>query len=212
VTAGGTAEPIDAVRVITNLSTGKMGNALARVALTGGAEVTLISSAADPTLFGLRFVPMQTVESLRRALVRECANADLVLMAAAVSDFKPVARRTDKIKKTGERLVLEFEPVPDFMHDVDDDVFKVGFAAECGDAASKAAPKLDRHGFQIICANPIDEPGSGFGSDTNRVTIVERGLPKTELPCLPKTEVAERILDYTKAAFARWRRAGRTDD
>jgi phosphopantothenoylcysteine decarboxylase/phosphopantothenate--cysteine ligase len=122
-----------------------------------------------------------------------------------VSDFRPVEQRSDKIKKSGDKLTIEFEPIEDFLHEVETHVFKLGFAAECGDAAAKAAPKFERHGFHLICANPIDEPGSGFGADTNRVTILERGKSHVELPCLLKTEAAERILDHTREAYLRWR-------
>lgn len=204
VTAGGTAEPIDAVRVITNLSTGKMGLALAVASLRRGADVTLISSAPDPTVLGLRFVRMSTVASLRGAVLRECAHADIVVMAAAVSDFRPVAPRTDKIRKTGEPLRIEFEPVADFLHEVPDDVFRVGFSAECGDARSTTRSKFVSHGFHIICANPIDEAGSGFGSDTNRITIVDRGGDEVALPLLTKADAAHRVLDYALSAYRRW--------
>lgn len=204
VTAGGTAEPIDPVRIITNLSTGKMGTALAQAAAARGAAVTLISSAGRPNPPALRFVPMTTVESLRAAVLHECSNADMLFMAAAVSDFRPVESAQKKIKKTGGRLTLEFDPIPDFMCEVNPTVFKIGFAAESAEDIDNAWAKFDTHGFEIVCANPIDEPGSGFGSDTNRVTILQLGCDPVPLPCLPKTEASDRILDHALAAYSPW--------
>jgi phosphopantothenoylcysteine decarboxylase/phosphopantothenate--cysteine ligase len=206
-TAGGTSEPLDPVRVITNRSTGKMGTAMAEAALRRGASVTLISSAPNPTLYGLRFVPMTTIESLRVAVLRECAGADIVVMAAAVSDFRPMVAHPHKIKKkTDGRLTIEFEQVADFLHEIADPVFKVGFAAETQDLVVNATRKFTDHGMHIVCANPVNQPDAGFGADTNRVTMLDLDGTATPLPLLPKSEVAHRILDHVQPRYVRWRR------
>jgi phosphopantothenoylcysteine decarboxylase/phosphopantothenate--cysteine ligase len=204
VTAGGTVEPVDPVRVITNRSTGKMGTAIAHAALRRGASVTLISSAGDPGLPGLRFVTMSTVESLRAAVLRACTDADVLIMAAAVSDFRPVATAAQKLKKTGNRLTIELEEVPDFLREVPPPVFKVGFAAETDDLLVNAAKKFGTHGVHVVCANPVNEPDAGFGTDTNRVTLLDRDGTTVPLPLLPKADVAERILDHVELRYRQW--------
>ena len=205
VTAGGTAEPIDPVRIITNRSTGKMGTAIAQAALGRGASAALISSAPNPGLLGLRFIPMSTVTSLREAVPRECQAVDVLIMAAAVSDFRPVTSDAHKIKKTEDRLTVEFEHVPDFVGEVPASVFKVGFAAETHDLISNARKKFQSHGFQLVCANPVNEPGAGFGSETNRVTLVEPDGDTIALPLLPKIAVAHQILDHINLRYRQWR-------
>ncbi len=203
VTAGGTAEAIDAVRVITNLSTGKMGHALAQAAAARGAAVTLISSAADPTILGVKYVPMSDVADLRQAVLTRSGDADMVVMAAAVSDFRPVQRVADKIAKTGERLTIDFEPVPDFMGEVPLPVFKVGFAAETAARLRQARRKLAAHSFDLLCANPIDQPGCGFGADTNLVTLMSPNEADVVLPMLAKLDVAHLILDHASRHYRR---------
>jgi phosphopantothenoylcysteine decarboxylase/phosphopantothenate--cysteine ligase len=193
VTAGGTEEPIDPIRIITNRSSGKMGFALARAALQMGASVTLISTRGDDGL-DATFVPVSTVASLRDAVLHACIGADVLVMAAAVSDFRPVAPADQKIKKAG-RITIELEPVEDFIHEVPASVFKVGFAAETQQVLANARKKFATHGFDLVCANDVSRPGSGFGADTNEVTLVEPGGDVTALPLAPKSQVARMILE-----------------
>jgi len=204
-TAGGTAEPIDPVRLITNGSTGKMGTAMAQAALRRGASVTLISSAPDPTIFGLRFLQMSTVESLRAAVLRECEDADVLIMAATVSDFRPVRTEERKIKKTEDRLTIEFESVPDFLCEVRASVFKVGFAAETHDLVAYAATKFAAHGMQLVCANPVNEPDAGFGADTDRVTLLDPHAPPPLSPSYPRPRRPTGFSTHIKVRYREWR-------
>ncbi len=203
VATGGTREPIDPVRVITNRSSGKMGFALARAAKLRGADVILLSSASDGGL-DLQLVEFETVESLRQIVLEECATADVLLMPAAVSDFRAISPAEHKIKKSGDRLVLELEPVPDFSREIPSRVFKVGFAAETENVVENASTKLLRKGLQMICANDVGEPGSGFGVDTNRVTILHDSGEPVDLPLLPKTKVGESVVDEVARRLESW--------
>lgn len=204
VTAGGTIEPIDPVRVITNRSTGKMGFALARAASERAAAVTLVSSAGDGGVPGARHVPVDTVASLRAALIEHCVGADILIMAAAVSDYRVANPAAQKIKKSGP-VLLELEPVPDFMHELPTDVFKVGFAAETERLQEHANAKFDRHGFELVCANDVSRTDAGFAVDTNQVTIVAREGVLEELPLLSKIDTARRIIEHVVARHRRWR-------
>ncbi len=203
VATGGTREPIDPVRVITNRSSGKMGFALASAARLRGADVVLLSSAGDGGL-DLPVVEFETVESLRRLVLAECAGAQVLLMPVAVSDFRAVSPVEHKIKKSGDRLVLELEPVPDFSHEIPSHVFKVGFAAETESLIESASSKLQRKDLQMICANDVSEPGSGFGVDTNRVTILHDTGERVDLPLLPKTQVGEIVVDEVARRLKSW--------
>lgn len=203
VATGGTREPIDPVRVITNRSSGKMGFALARAASLRGADVVLVSSAGDGGL-DMPTIEFETVESLRRLLVAECADAHVLFMPVAVSDFRPVSTAPQKIKKTGTRISLELEPVPDFSHEIPAHVFKVGFAAETEAVIENASEKLVRKGLQMICANDVAEPGSGFGVDTNRVTIIHDTGGRLDLSLLPKMKVGEMIIDEVARRVSDW--------
>jgi phosphopantothenoylcysteine decarboxylase/phosphopantothenate--cysteine ligase len=205
ITAGGTEEPIDPIRIITNRSSGKMGFALARAALGMGASVTLISTRGDGGI-DANHIPVSTVASMRQAVLRECAGAGILVMAAAVTDFRPVAPADQKIKKTTGRIRIELEPVEDFIHEVPASVFKVGFAAETQDVLANARRKFVTHGFDLVCANDVSKPGSGFGVDTNEVTLVDPEGDMTALPLAPKAEVARMILDDVARRLARRRR------
>ena len=198
VTAGGTVEPIDPVRVITNRSTGKMGYELAKAARDRGAHATLITT---PTALrkpsGMDIVEVETVAQMRDATVPACREADILVMAAAISDFKPANTETAKIKKSGsDSLTMKLEPVADWMPDaVGERLVKVAFAAETGDAASTAAAKLQPKGAAFVVANDIMEPGSGFGHETNRVDIVRADGSVESLPLMSKYSVGNAILD-----------------
>jgi len=203
VTAGGTQEPLDPVRVLANRSSGKQGFALAQAALDRGAEVTLI---AGPTALaapvGARRIDVQTAAELRQATLEAAAKADVLLMAAAVADFRPASASADKIKRGGPSLPLSLEPTEDILRAVAERRAKsgkpavvVGFAAESRDLVANAAAKRSAKGLSLIVANDITAPGAGFGVDTNRVTLIGADGAPEPLPVMTKKAVAEIVLD-----------------
>ncbi len=196
VTAGGTQEPIDPVRCITNRSSGKMGYALAEAARDRGAKVTLITaptSLARPV--GVELVNVCTTEEMYKATRDIVFQADVLIMTAAVADYRPVSTARDKIKKKGAGLTLELELTPDILGSVQGDFIKVGFAAESSDLIENAKQKLHQKGLDLIVANNITASDSGFGADTNKVTLIDRDGKVENLPLLTKREVADRMLD-----------------
>lgn len=207
VTAGGTAEPIDPVRVIANRSTGKMGVAIAEAALDRGAAVTLIVGGVSIGLpEGARIRHAETTAMMREAVLAATLGdetappADALVMAAAVADFRP-ARAADTKLARGDALTLELEPTEDILaevgvraRDIRPRPVLVGFAAETGSLA-RAAEKMARKGVDLLVANDVAEPGSGFGTDTNRVTVLAREGAAASWPLMSKREVAERLLD-----------------
>jgi phosphopantothenoylcysteine decarboxylase / phosphopantothenate---cysteine ligase len=198
VTAGGTREPIDPVRLITNRSSGKMGFALAEAARDRGAQVTLISATdALPAPYGAELVMAETVSDMRNAVLEASKSADVLIMAAAVSDFRPAHPGEQKIKKNESRgLTLELVQNASFLREVPDSLVKVAFAAETQDLLANAMRKPESHGhLDLICANDVSQPDAGFGVDTNRVTILDYKGGIEELPLMTKYEVAQRILD-----------------
>ncbi len=211
VTAGGTVEAIDPVRTITNRSTGRMGVAVAEAALDRGARVTLIAAAvAVPLPPRAQVVRVESTEEMRAALAGALdggagrSGFDALVMAAAVSDFRPAQPSATKIARAG-RLTLELEPTPDLLAELAAAAatlvprpILVGFAAETG-GIERAPEKLRRKGLDLLVANDVAQPGSGFGTDTNRVTILSADGTADELPLLPKREVADRLLDRVAA-------------
>jgi phosphopantothenoylcysteine decarboxylase/phosphopantothenate--cysteine ligase len=196
VSAGGTREPIDPVRFIGNHSSGKQGYALAEAARDRGAAVTLISTATSlPAPYGAELVAVETVAQMRQAVLAACESADVLVMAAAVSDFRPARVGEQKIKKGDGGLTLELVKNDDFFLEVPDWVVKVGFAAETEDLLDNAARKLVQKRLDLICANDVTAEDAGFGVDTNRVTIIDREGSREELPLLSKYDVSQRILD-----------------
>jgi phosphopantothenoylcysteine decarboxylase/phosphopantothenate--cysteine ligase len=209
VSAGGTAEPIDPVRFIGNRSSGKMGLALAEAAVDRGAEVTLILghvSVESPERPSIRLIPAETTAEMRDAVLdvmtNDAARPDALVMAAAVADFRPRRSAATKLPR-GESLTLELEPTDDILAAVSSAVhgraggrrpILVGFAAETG-SLDRAPEKLRRKGLDLLVANDVAEAGSGFGTDTNRVTILDADGGTDALPLLAKREVADRILD-----------------
>jgi len=198
VTAGGTQEPIDPVRFIGNHSSGKQGFALAEAARDRGAEVTLISMAdalAPP--YGVKVVGAGSVAELRKAVLGATADADVLIMAAAVSDFRPSEIAADKIKKNESgKLTLELVQNSSFLPEVPDRVVKVAFAAETEDLIANARRKPLTHGhLDLICANDVSATDAGFGVDTNRVTLIDAHGGAEELPLMSKYDVSQRILD-----------------
>jgi len=200
VTAGGTQEPVDPVRYLSNRSSGKMGYALAEAARDRGAKVTLISAPASlPEPVGVNVIRVCTAEEMRQAVENVTLQADSLIMAAAVADYRPRKRAKDKIKKGKAGLTLELECTPDILGTVKGDFIKVGFAAESSNVLENARAKLKQKRLDLIVANDITASDSGFGTDTNRVTIIDRKGKIDSLPLLSKREVADRVLDQVAA-------------
>jgi phosphopantothenoylcysteine decarboxylase/phosphopantothenate--cysteine ligase len=197
VSAGGTREPIDPVRFISNYSSGKMGYAIAEAARDRGAKVTLVTAASLPAPHGVDVIEVKSVSEMQHAVLSAVADADALVMAAAVSDFRPASASEQKIKKQPgeEAMTLELVKTDDILASVPDGIVKVGFAAETQDLIENAARKLQEKRLDLICANDVTAPDAGFGVDTNRVTILDRDGGREDLPLLPKYDVAMRILD-----------------
>ena len=203
VTAGGTQEPIDPVRHIGNRSSGKMGYAVAEAARDRGATVTLISAPASlPEPVGIEVINVQTASQMKEAVAKEVAKADALIMAAAVADYQPRAVSKAKIKKDAPSLTLELVRTPDILTEVKGNFVKVGFAAESENLVKNARGKLEKKQLDLMVANDITATDSGFGADTNKVTIIDRDGKAEELPLLTKREVAEKILDKVAKLLA----------
>ncbi|HBW12844.1 MAG TPA: bifunctional phosphopantothenoylcysteine decarboxylase/phosphopantothenate--cysteine ligase CoaBC [Proteiniclasticum sp.] len=204
VTAGGTEAPLDPVRVLTNRSSGKMGIALAERLLERGAEVTLIHGHVTEELpKGVQAVKALTNEAMAKALQERFSEADAVIMAAAVSDYKVKEYAAEKIKKTGETLHLELVKDLDILKslgDKKDQQVLVGFAAESQDIEKNALEKLKKKNLDLICANDISH-GKVFGEDQNDVTLYHRSGDIIPLGELSKKETAELILDEVQKLF-----------
>ena len=215
VTAGGTREPIDPVRYVGNRSSGRMGVAVVDAAIERGAEVTLIAGSVEvPLPDQARVVRVETTAELRDA-VRSAMSADpdrlpadALVMAAAVADFTPRHPASTKLTRS-DALTLELIPTPDVLAEVARDAadlargsrpFLVGFAAETG-SLERAAGKLRAKSVDLLVANDVAEAGSGFGTDTNRVTLLDRAGGRDELPLLTKRQVADLILDRVARAL-----------
>lgn len=202
VTAGGTQEPIDPVRRITNRSSGKQGYAVTQAALDAGANVTLISgSSALMVPFGAQAEYVETAEDMRQAVLEACADADALIMAAAVADFRPVTAAEQKIKKESGLLSIPLQPTADILLEVGKRKAQtgfprmlVGFAAESQDLNQNARKKLHAKNLDLIVANDISAADAGFGVDTNRVTLLFRDGKTQPLPLVSKSEVAEEII------------------
>ncbi len=225
VSAGGTREAIDPVRFIGNRSTGRMGVAVAAAALDRGARVTLVAAnlEVEPPA-GAALVRVESTDDLRTALHRlthaedGSAGFDVLVMAAAVADFRPIATVDRKLER-GSGLRLDLEPTPDVLAQIariasgtetagdasyapmDPRPVVVGFAAETG-SLDRAADKLRRKGVDLLVANDVAEPGSGFGTETNRVSILAADGSRDDLPLQSKRAVADAILDRVAARLA----------
>jgi len=196
VTAGGTQEFIDPVRIITNRSSGKMGYALAEAARDRGAKVMLITG---PTLLtrpaGVEAIDVCTAEEMLQAVRSAMSGADGLIMAAAVADYRPRTKAKGKIKKEGAGLTLELERTPDILGEVKGDFIRVGFAAESENLVENATQKLRQKSLDLIVANDVTAKDSGFGTDSNQVTIIGKDGKAEKLPLLPKRQVADKVLD-----------------
>lgn len=213
VSAGGTREPIDPVRFIGNRSSGKMGAAIAEAARDRGATVTLVAgsmSAAAPS--GVTVVEATTAAAMRQAVLRAAPGADILVMAAAVSDFAPRRTSSSKIKRDGAGLQIELVPNPDIVAEVGEMAdgvrpFLVGFAAESDDLEANALSKLRDKGLDLIVANRVGGPFDAIGSDDNKVTVFSAEGALTDWPMLPKRQVAERLWDLIADRYRKARPA-----
>ncbi len=202
VSAGGTREAIDPVRFIGNRSSGKMGHAIADAAARRGAAVTLVTTTDRPAPEGATVVRVTTAEELADAVFGVYADADVVVMAAAVADFRPKVRASEKIKKRDGLPELYLEPTPDILaelgrrkaHQV-----LVGFAAETEDVRANAAVKLASKRVDLMVANDVSEPDAGFEVDTNRAVILDPVGNAEEIPLRTKLALADVILDRVRA-------------
>ena len=196
VTAGGTQEAIDPVRYIMNNSSGKMGYALAEAARDRGAAVTLISTPTGLNpVAGVEMVNVRSAREMKDAVVKAVAKTDALIMAAAVADYAPKTVAAQKIKKGAGGMTLELVKTLDILSAVKGNFAKVGFAAETQDLIANAKKKLVNKSLDIIVANDVTVKDSGFGAETNKVTILKKDGKMEDLPLMSKREVAEKILD-----------------
>lgn len=204
VTAGATVEAIDPVRHITNRSTGKMGYALARAAVRRGADVTLVSgpTALMPPL-GAGYIGIKTAEEMRKAVLENIADCDVIIKAAAVSDYRPREKAVHKIKKGADSLSVEMIKNPDILAELGNLKKKhpcvlVGFAAETEDIIANAEKKIKAKNLDMIVVNDVSRNDAGFATDTNIVKIISKESFVEELPLMTKDKVADLILDRVK--------------
>ncbi len=201
VSAGGTREPIDPVRFIGNRSSGKMGVAIAEAARDRGASVTLIAGAMSVSPpRGMTVVEATTAATMRQAVLRAAAGADLLVMAAAVADFAPKRASTRKIKRGGGDLQIDLVPNPDIIAEVGEMAdgtrpFLIGFAAESDELEANALSKLRDKGLDLIVGNRVGGPFDAIGSDENKVIVFGAEGVLSDWPMLPKRQVAERLWD-----------------
>ncbi len=198
VSAGGTEEPIDPVRVLTNRSSGKMGYAIAQAARDRGADVTLITAPTSLlTPVGINVQPVTSAIHMRDAVERASKNADLLVMAAAVSDYRAARPEDQKIKKTnGDHLLLDLIQNPDIVAGVESEgLVKVAFAAETNDLIENAYAKLFSKGVDMVVANDVSAPESGFGTETNAVTFITPNHDPESMPLMDKLDVGNALLD-----------------
>jgi phosphopantothenoylcysteine decarboxylase/phosphopantothenate--cysteine ligase len=205
VTAGGTRESIDPVRVITNRSSGKQGYALAERAAARGAKVTLVTTVDRPAAEGIDVIEVASAADMEAAVVPRSGDLDVIVMAAAVADFRPAAPADRKLKKSGGPPQIELEPTHDFLVDLGASKpagqTLVGFAAETDSVVANAREKLARKGLDLIVANDVAAPGVGFEHDTNQVVIITAAGVEHDVALADKRSIADAVLD----AVVAWR-------
>ena len=209
VTAGPTREPLDPVRFLSNRSTGKMGFAIAEAAAVRGLQVVLVSGPTVlPSPMGVERIDVTTAVEMLEAVKRQVQDADVLIMSAAVSDWRPAAYSSEKLKKSAMSGTLELVRNPDILRELAAGKgcrLHVEFAAETEDLVSEASRKLSDKKLDMIVANDVSASDAGFGVDTNRVTFVTSdGV--SALPLMSKQQVAARILDWVSAAISRFPR------
>ncbi|MBA3440059.1 MAG: bifunctional phosphopantothenoylcysteine decarboxylase/phosphopantothenate--cysteine ligase CoaBC, partial [Pyrinomonadaceae bacterium] len=201
ITAGATREAIDPVRFLSNHSSGRMGFALAEAARARGAEVTVVAGVTTAHAPAeVRLLCVTSAAEMHAAVMSEINRATIFMAAAAVADYRPVEPAAQKIKKSGEVLTLQLELTPDILAEVaaspHDNLIVIGFAAETDNVLQQARHKLERKRLDAVVANNVTQPGAGFDTETNIVTILTRDSDEPiELPLLAKRAVADRILD-----------------
>ena len=203
ISAGGTQEPIDPVRVITNNSSGKMGYAIAEAARDRGAEVILITaptSLSDPPSITVKNVT--TAAEMCSLVLSEVTDSDALIMSAAVADYRPKTSAEQKIKKSDSGLTIDLTKTEDILEKATGNFVKVGFSAESENLVSNATEKIGRKSLDLIVANDITDPDSGFGKDTNKVVIIDDQLQAEHLPILTKYDVGNEILNRVLKVLA----------
>ena len=201
ITASCTREPIDDVRFISNYSTGKMGFALAKIARARGAKVILVTGPTSlPAIRGVNTISVNTAEEMKSEVFKYFKEADIVISAAAVADFRPKEKMSGKIKKEEtKKMTIELERNPDILFELGKkkgNKILIGFAAETENLIQNACKKLREKNLDMIIANDLAIKGAGFGSEKNAAKIInKKGIVYKELPLMPKTEMAEKILD-----------------
>ena len=202
VSAGGTQEPMDPVRAIWNRSSGKMGYAIAEAARDRGSKAVVVSApTALPDPVGVRVVRIKTGLEMRDAIVQECEDANALIMAAAVADWRPATVSRQKVKKeASDSWTIELTKNPDILAEIrGENLIKVGFAAESENLVANAQAKLVSKELHLIVANDITAQDSGFAADDNRAVLLDREGAVEELPFMSKYDVAHRILDRVAA-------------
>jgi phosphopantothenoylcysteine decarboxylase/phosphopantothenate--cysteine ligase len=199
VSAGGTREPIDAVRVIANRSSGKQGYAVAAEAASRGARVTLVSTVGLPVPAGVQVVAVETAEQMQRAMTDAAASHDVIVMSAAVADFRPKVAADGKLKKRDGIPEIVLEPTPDILAGLGAakraGQVLVGFAAETDDLLANAAEKLRSKRLDLVVANDVSAPQVGFAHDTNAVTLLRPDAEPVEIDLASKRDVARAVID-----------------
>ena len=204
ITAGPTVESIDPVRYLTNRSTGKMGYAIAKIAASRGADVTLVSGPTniEPPSNIKKLVKVQSAKDMYNAIIDNFDENQVIIKSAAVADYKPKNYCNKKIKKSNDDLVIELDRNKDIAYEIGKikkDKILVGFAAETNDLIENAKRKVEKKNLDFIVANDLTEEGAGFGTDTNIVKIIDREGNISKYPQMKKDEVAGVILDKVKS-------------
>lgn len=207
ITAGGTQEAVDPVRILTNYSSGKQGYAMAQATLDAGSDVTLISaptSLTPPT--GCTLIPVKSAEEMHTAVLEEIMDAQALIMAAAVADFRPKVIKTEKIKKNLGLDVIKLKPTRDILKDVAEvkktkklDLKVIGFATESKNLKVNAREKLNEKNMDMIVANDISDPQAGFIVDTNKVLLMYSDGSTEQLPMMSKIDVAEKVIQHLQS-------------
>ena len=209
VSAGGTREPIDAVRVIANRSSGTQGYAVAAEAASRGAAVTLVSTVTLPVPSGVEVVAVETAEQMLRAMTELAADRDVIVMSAAVADFRPEVVADGKLKKREGTPEIVLEPTPDIVAGLGaakrDDQVLVGFAAETDDLVANATEKLRAKRLDLVVANDVSAPHVGFAHDTNAVTLLRPDAEPVEIDLASKRDVARAVIDTIVSIRSRHR-------
>jgi phosphopantothenoylcysteine decarboxylase/phosphopantothenate--cysteine ligase len=204
VTAGGTREPIDPVRYVGNRSSGRMGHTIAEEASRRGADVVLVTTSSLDLPLGVDVVTVETAEEMAEAVWGRAAEMDVVVMAAAVADFRPKERASTKLSRGDGPPDVVFEPTPDILAgiaELEPRPFLVGFSAETG-SLDRAVEKAKRKGSDLTVANDVTKKGSGFGTDTNEVALIGADGTVEHWPLITKREVASRLWDRVGGALA----------